>query len=148
MRRSCAMAATDELHPRFQPMRLARFSIPSSVQSVTDFLILIGCVFLGVVVNVATGIPLPGSVIGLLILLLVLILKGGPSSGLRSLSSVLLHNMSVLFVPAGVGLMTQLPALQRDLWPILVAITVSTTLGMAVTAVIMHLLTKRAPHEH
>jgi len=100
------------------------------------------CVFAGEIINLATHIPLPGAVIGLVLLLLYLIFRRGPDDGLRKVSSLLLQNMTVLFVPAGVGLMTQLPALEKDLWPIAVAITVSTILGMFVTASLMHLINK------
>lgn len=85
----------------------------------------------------ATELPLPGAVLGLLVLLIALVRWRGPDASLRNVSGLLLHNMSVLFVPAAVGLMTQMPALQRDLWPIAVAIPVSTVLGMIVTGWVM-----------
>lgn len=100
-------------------------------------LILFASLLLGQMFVRATGLPLPGAVVGLLVLLIAFVWRQGPDVDLRSVSSSLLQNMSVLFVPAGVGLMTQMSALRRDLWPIAVAIPVSTILGMIVTAWVM-----------
>jgi len=106
------------------------------------FLILCLCVFAGDILHLMTHVPLPGAVIGLVLLLVYLVVRRGPDPELHKVSSSLLQNMTVLFVPAGVGLMTQLPALEKDLWPIAVAIGISTILGMFVTAALMHLINK------
>lgn len=105
--------------------------------------ILFTCLFAGNLLNRLTGVPVPGPVIGLLIMLAILVLSGGPDQPLKQIGDGLLRNMSILFVPAGVGLMTQLPALEHDATAIGVAILVSTALGMTATAGIMHLLAQR-----
>jgi holin-like protein len=99
--------------------------------------------FVGNLLNRLTGVPVPGPVIGLLIMLAFLVLGSGPDQPLRQIGHGLLRNMSILFVPAGVGLITQLPALEHDAMAIGIAILVSTALGMAATAGIMHLLAQR-----
>jgi len=106
------------------------------------FLTLCLCVFAGEILHLVTHVPLPGAVIGLVLLLIYLVIRRGPDPELHKVSSALLQNMTVLFLPAGVGLMTQLPALEKDLWPIGVAIAVSTILGMFVTAGLMHVINK------
>ena len=50
-------------------------------------------------------LPVPGPVVGMLLLLLVLIWRGEPGENLRSAGQGLLANLSLLFVPAGVGIM-------------------------------------------
>ncbi|WP_020175552.1 CidA/LrgA family protein [Methyloferula stellata] len=100
------------------------------------------CLAAGDLINKLTGLPLPGGVIGLVILLAILIWRRGPDPKLRETSHFLLRNMTVLFIPASVGLVTQLPALKQDALPIGIAIVVSTVLGMAVTAAIMHWLAR------
>lgn len=103
------------------------------------------CLAAGNVITHVTGLPLPGGVIGLVILLVVLIWHRGPDQQLRETGHFLLKNMTILFIPASAGLITQLPALKQDALAIGIAITVSTVLGMAVTASIMRVLATREP---
>ena len=105
------------------------------------------CLVVGDAINRLTGLPLPGGVIGLVLMLAFLIWRGGPDQPLKETSHFLLRNMTVLFIPASVGLITQLLALKQDALPIGVAIIVSTVLGMAVTALIMHRLAPHGSHE-
>ncbi len=111
-------------------------------------LILFLCLVIGNVINKLTGLPLPGGVIGLVILLAALIWRGGPGKELRETSHFLLRNMTVFFIPASAGLITQLPALKQDALPIGAAILGSTVLGMAVTAFLMHWLARGGHPSH
>ncbi len=105
------------------------------------------CLAIGNAINKLTGVPLPGGVIGLVLMLILLIWRGGPDQPLKDTSHFLLRNMTVLFIPASVGLITQLQALKQDAIPIGIAIIVSTVLGMAVTALIMHWLAAHGSQE-
>ena len=104
--------------------------------------ILVACQFAGEVAARAAGLPLPGPVIGLVLLLAVLVARGGPGKELQQASNGLLRHLSLLFVPAGVGIVTQLDALQRDWLPILASVVVSTALGLAVTGWLMQRLSR------
>lgn len=64
-----------------------------------------------------TGVPMPGPVIGLMLLLLLLLLRDrfavlarGPlqGGGVESTSHGLLANLSLLFVPAGIGVVQKI----------------------------------------
>jgi putative effector of murein hydrolase LrgA (UPF0299 family) len=88
---------------------------------------------------------LPGPVVGLLILFVGLVARGRKGSpavdaNLRGTANGLLGNLSLLFVPAGVGVVTQLDVLGANLFPIAVAIVVSTALGLFVTGWVMQRL--------
>ena len=104
--------------------------------------ILVLCQFAGEVVARAAGLSVPGPVLGLLLLLGMLAVRGGPDEELRSTTNGLLRHLSLLFVPAGVGIITQLDALGRDWLAIGVAILVSTALGLGVTGLVMQRLAK------
>ena len=104
--------------------------------------ILVLCQFAGEVVARGLGIPLPGPVLGLVLLLGLLVLRGNPGEELRATSNGLLRHLSLLFVPSGVGIVTQLDALAQDWVAIVVAVLVSTALGLAVTGWLMQRLSR------
>jgi holin-like protein len=99
--------------------------------------ILLLCQLAGTIVQQGTGLPVPGPVLGLVLLLVILLRTGGPAAELRETSQGLLKHLGLLFVPAGVGVVSELPALRENALALLVAIPVSTMLGIAVTGVIM-----------
>ncbi len=98
----------------------------------------------GTIIQEAMGLPIPGAVLGLVMLLAYLIWRGGPAPHLRNTAQGLLKNLGLLFVPAGVGVVTQLQVLRQNLLAIAVAIPVSTLLGLLVTGVLMNWFTTRA----
>jgi holin-like protein len=84
-------------------------------------------------------------VIGLLLLFAGLVIRGrnggaAVSADLAATSSGLLSNLSLLFVPAGVGVITQLGVLGANLTSVIASILVSTALGLFVTGWVMQRL--------
>ena len=90
------------------------------------------------------GVPVPGPVAGMVILLGGLVLAGGPGESLRRAGTGLLGYLTLFFVPAGVGLVTHGPRLAADWLPILAAIVVST---LATMLLVGWLVGRRAPPE-
>jgi len=81
-----------------------------------------------------TGLPLPGPVLGMAGLLAAFLLFPRLYELVKPTTSGLLGHLSLLFVPAGVGIVGHLGRLGSDGAPILVAILVSTALAIAVGA--------------
>ena len=106
--------------------------------------VLVLCQFAGELVARGLGLPLPGAVVGLALLLIILVVRNGPDPALRDTSNGLLRHLSLLFVPAGVGVVNELDTLARNWAPILVAIVVSTILTLAVTGWLMQRLLRGA----
>ena len=89
-------------------------------------------------------LSIPAPVVGLLLLFVFLTLYKKVPAGIAESGGLLLKWMSVLFVPAGVGVLNYLPLLQRDGLAIITAMLVSTALAMATTWWIWRLLTPKA----
>jgi holin-like protein len=70
------------------------------------------------------ALPVPGPVIGMLLLFLSLWAKGSIPGTLRNTSNGLLQHFSLLFVPAGTGVMVHLARVSGELLPILVSVLV------------------------
>ena len=97
----------------------------------------------GEVIALALGLPVPGPVIGMALLFANLVIRKRLSPVLRDTAGGLLQHMSVLFVPAGVGVMVHANRMAAE-WPaILAALLLSTVLTIAVTALTLHTLLRR-----
>ncbi|MDD3354798.1 CidA/LrgA family protein [Zoogloea sp.] len=96
----------------------------------------------GEALRVALHLPVPGPVIGMALLLLWLIIRGGPSVPLKDTSTTLLQNLSLMFIPAGTGVMLHVGRLADEVWPIAIALVASTLLGLIATGMTLHLLTR------
>jgi holin-like protein len=90
-----------------------------------------------------TGLPVPGPVIGMVLLFTTLVVKKSVPEPLQSTASGLLSHLSLLFVPAGVGVMLHFHRVASEWLPIAVALLVSTVLTLAVTALVMRQLLAR-----
>lgn len=99
----------------------------------------------GEVVARGFGLPVPGPVLGMLFMFLFLALRGGPDKDLQSTSQTLLQHLSLLFVPAGTGIMLHLHRVADEWLPLLLSLVVSTFATLAVTALVMRLAQGAAP---
>jgi len=79
-------------------------------------------------------LPVPGPVIGLLLLFGGLLLRGHLPDDLRNTANSLLQHLSLLFVPAGAGVMIHAGQIADEWLPLLAALIGSTLLSMAATA--------------
>jgi holin-like protein len=93
----------------------------------------------------ALGLPWPGPVLGL-VMLLPALAWAPVAQRVGAVASVLLQHLSLLFVPVGVGVIVHLGALAPVGWQLLVVIVVSTWVGMAVTALVLRALLRDPPH--
>ena len=100
------------------------------------------CQLIGEVFVRGLGLPMPGPVVGLLLLLLLLLardrfamLARGPlqGDGVESASRGLLAHLSLLFIPAGVGVVQKLDLLAEHGVAILAVLAVSVVITLLVT---------------
>lgn len=93
----------------------------------------------------ALGLPIPGAVAGLLVLLAGLAVLRQLPDALDDVATLLLRHLNLFFVPAGVGLMAHLALLARDGGALAVAITLSTLAGLVVAAFVFMWANKGVP---
>jgi len=82
-------------------------------------------------------LPVPGPVVGMLLLFLTLLARGRVGVQLESTANGLLSHLSLLFVPAGVGVLVHIDMIANEWLPITTALILSTILTLAVTALVM-----------
>jgi len=100
------------------------------------------CQLAGEVLVRLIHLPVPGPVIGMGLLFAGLVVRGGPSEKLETTAGSLLSHLSLLFVPAGVGIMLHLDLILSQWLPILASLVISTALTIGVTAWLMQRLAK------
>ncbi|MGE5517754.1 MAG: CidA/LrgA family protein [Bacteroidota bacterium] len=104
--------------------------------------VLLLCQLAGEVIARLAGLAIPGPVIGMLLLFGGLVIKRGIPESLEKTGTALLSHLSLLFIPAGVGVMVHLKLIAGEWLPITVALVVSTALTIAVTGLTMQWLAK------
>jgi holin-like protein len=92
--------------------------------------------FIGEVLVASTGVPFPGPLCGLALLLSYLCLRGGPSDDLTKVATMLIDNLGLLFVPAGTAIVAYGALLARDGLAIAAALVVSTIAAVLVSGAI------------
>lgn len=78
-------------------------------------------------------LPIPGNVLGMGLLLLALLTKMVDIKWFEEAAEMLLSNMALFFVPAGVGVMVYSDLIAAEWLPITLATVLSTFVVMAVT---------------
>lgn len=109
-------------------------------------LTLIGCQLAGELLRSALALPIPGPVIGMFMLAAVLAFRSGTTKTAESdfgrtlerTAETLIGAMGLLFVPAGVGIISEAGLLRQEWLPIVAALLGSTILGLIVTGLVMH----------
>ena len=104
--------------------------------------ILFGCLALGELIVFLTGIKLPSSIIGMLLLTLFLKFGWIKLHWLQGMSDFLVANLGFFFIPPGVARMLYFDSIAAEFWPIAIASLVSTLLVLVVTGWV-HQLTRK-----
>lgn len=94
---------------------------------------LLGCQLVGELLVRLVDAPVPGPVVGMIVLFVLLRLRrsGDDATVVRAADGVLKH-LQLLFVPAGVGVVVYLGTIRDDLLPIVVAVVASWFAGLVV----------------
>jgi len=88
--------------------------------------VLLSCLALGHLVVWAVGVNFPGSIVGMLLMAAGLQMGVIKLDSVKGISDVLISNMSLFFVPNGVGLMLYFDIIKAEFWPIVITTVVST----------------------
>lgn len=111
---------------------------------IEGILLLLTCQLVGEAFVSITQLPVPGPVVGMLLLLGVLLAFNGPTPHLEQTAQGLLKHLSLLFVPAGSGIVAYLSLIGEEWLPLSVALAGSGILTMAITAVTTQALMRLA----
>lgn len=107
-----------------------------------QLMIILGSYFLGEIIQDVFSFPIPGTVLGLIILFLGLYSGAVKVEMIEDICEVLISHMSFLFIPAGVGLITSFNLLSGNVISFFLIILISTVIVWVVTAYVVKILRK------
>ena len=109
-----------------------------------EAIIILGIYLLGEFISSILSLPIPGNILGMIILLVLLCTKIIKLEQIETISNFLLDHLAFFFIPAGVGLMSSVGII-KDTWLKLLIVCVSTTIiTIAITGLIVQFITKKS----
>ena len=114
------------------------------MQLLTGFTLLLALQIAGEALTRLFSLAVPGPVLGLLLLLGALAAIPGTGRRVEAAAGALLAHLSLLFVPAGVGVVVHLGRLEGAVPAVALTLATSTLAGLAVTALVLQALLRRA----
>ncbi|MCQ2969831.1 MAG: CidA/LrgA family protein, partial [Clostridium sp.] len=108
-----------------------------------EAIIIFGIYLLGVLLVDVTVLPIPGNVLGMLILFLLLYFKVIKLEQISTISNFFLEHLAFFFIPAGVGLISSFDII-KDIWiQLLIVCFITTIITMACTGRIVQRIANR-----
>ena len=108
-----------------------------------QFGIILAVTCVGEIMKYFIPLPIPGSIYGLILMFLLLLMRVIKVEHVKETGEFLIEIMPLMFIPAGVGLVTSWNQLQSVLVPLLVITVVSTLVVMIVTGKVTDFLISR-----
>lgn len=109
-----------------------------------ETIIIISIYLIGTFISSRFNVPIPGNILGMLILLFLLCTKVIKLEQIQTISNFLLDHLAFFFIPAGVGLMSSAEII-KDTWIKLIIICIITTIIIIVsTGLIVQFISKKS----
>ena len=99
--------------------------------------------FLGEVLVQFTGLPIPGPVAGMVLLLIALIVRASSLQRVAPAANLLISNLVLLFFPIGVGIVLEWDRYSEYGLALLVSIVFGTIAAMFIIATLLKILLRR-----
>lgn len=107
---------------------------------------------LGTALNVLLMPKIPGPILGLLLLLLFMLLRGQAGPAVTEASTIMLRYLPLMLVPPAVGIMLYANELGAHFWAVAGTLVLSVIIGLLFCGGLMQLMIKRQrarkEHEH
>jgi holin-like protein len=101
--------------------------------------------FLGEMLVHFTGLPVPGPVAGMVLLLLALLVRAQALERIAPAANALISNLVLLFFPIGIGIVLEWERYEAHGLALLVSVVGGTVIAMVLITLLLKWLLRRAP---
>ena len=108
-----------------------------------EALIILGIYLLGEFLASSLHLPVPGNILGMVILFILLCTKIVKVDNISTVTNFLLDHLAFFFIPAGVGLMASIGIIKSTWWQLLVVCISTTIIIIGVTGIIVQAISRR-----
>ena len=105
-----------------------------------EFMLIFTINYVGILLSKILHLPLPGTIVSLLLLFLMLQFKVLKLEKIENAANFLLLNMTLFFMPPTVKIIDSYDLLEKDLVKIIIIIVVSTFLTMGITGKVVQMM--------
>jgi holin-like protein len=96
------------------------------------FSIILASLLMGQCLAFAFGLPIPGSIYGLIVLLVWLSIDDSQLAQVKSVGDFLLRHMALFIIPPGVAILDSFSAIKHEAWILLAGLFYSTVISFVV----------------
>ncbi|SHE85237.1 CidA/LrgA family protein [Clostridium fallax] len=108
-----------------------------------ELIIILSIYLIGEFVSYIFHLPVPGNIIGMILLLVLLMTKKIKVSAIETVSNFFLDHLAFFFIPAGVGLISSFGILKSAWAKLLIVCILTTMIVIAITGLVVQFLVER-----
>lgn len=108
-----------------------------------QFTIIVSILAISYMLEIGLGLPMPASIIGMLLLLILLISKTIKLEQVDRISEILQKNITLFLLPLSIGIIDSIDLFQGKFFITILIVVISTTISILVTALIMKIIFKK-----
>ncbi|MCR5415353.1 MAG: CidA/LrgA family protein [Pseudobutyrivibrio sp.] len=113
-----------------------------------QFLIILGVSLIGEILKAVLPLPIPASIYGMVLMFILLLTGALKLDQVRETGKFLIEIMPVMFIPAGVGLMTSWNVLEPVIIPVSIITVITIFTVMAATGISSQIIIRRGKKEN
>jgi holin-like protein len=108
-----------------------------------ESIIILGIYLISEFISRFFNLPIPGNILGMLVLLVLLITKIIKVEQIETLSNFFLDHLAFFFIPAGVGLMSSAGIIKDSWLRIILVCVITTIIVMAATGITVQFISRK-----
>ena len=109
-----------------------------------ETLIILGVYLIGEFISSILNLPIPGNILGMIILFILLCTKVVKVDNIETVSNFFLNHLSFFFIPAGVGLMSSVDVIKSTWIQIFIVCIITTILTIGGTGRVVQMISSNA----